>query len=164
MKLGFHRCYLSISLYISVKTQQSLKIFIHKHSCKHKVRFKYSFQLSFKCRLSTSLYGCCSVQSKSKRAKSQTKPNAYFVNKPLFYSTRGGLGGRPGGTAPPRGSQGGQPAPSGILERKETNWTILILFIVNKKPDVTSYLNDLECIQNNSSHFNKRWNFNLKRE
>ena len=45
--------------------------------CKHKVRSKYHFQLSLNVVL-----GCC-VQSEI-NAKSQTKPNAYFVIRPLF--------------------------------------------------------------------------------
>ena len=46
----------------------------------------------------------------------------------VFTATqiRGGLGGA-WGTVPP---------PLGILGRKETNCTILLLFIVNKKPDL----------------------------
>ena len=67
-------------LYISRIYQRRMHliyIYIYISRYKHKVRSNHRFQLSFNVVL-----GCC-VQSEIK-AKSQTKPNAYLVLRPLF--------------------------------------------------------------------------------
>ena len=73
-----------------------------------------------------------------------------FVMKAI--KVRGGLGGGAGGERPPLEFSGGEEGQD-LPGLKKKNRTVPLLFIVNKKPDVT-YLHYLNI--NNSPHVIKR--------